>query len=146
MVSENRKTNFALARRNFQTRLMKLFRFDKKYLLVTVLLFVVEVCIALFINDRIIRPFVGDVLVVGLIYCFLKIFLNIDYRKAALGVFLFACLIEIGQYFDYVARLGLENNRVLAIAMGRTFELTDFAAYFVGFLFIIFIEYARRKT
>jgi Protein of unknown function (DUF2809) len=114
--------------------------FNPKYLLLTAILFAVEVCIALFVKDAFVRPFVGDALVVILIYCFLKIFLDITFWKIALGVFLFACVIEILQYFDYVARLGLENNRALSVILGRTFEPIDFAAYFTGFLFIIFAE------
>lgn len=122
--------------------------FNKIYLFLTIILFLVEVLIALFVKDRIVRPFIGDVLVVILIYCFLRIFLNINYLKIALGVFLFACLIEILQYFDYVKLLGLENNKILSVAMGRTFEWLDFIAYFTGFLLIIFFEkiYERYKT
>lgn len=114
--------------------------FNLTYFLLTVLLFAVEVCIALFLEDAIIRPFVGDVLVVALIYCFFRIFLNVTAWKVALGVFLFACTIEILQYFDYVALLGLQNNRVLSVVMGRTFHPLDFVAYFVGFLAIILCE------
>ena len=122
--------------------------FNWKYLLLTVFIFTMEVCIALFIKDTIIRPFLGDVLVVVLIYCFFSVFLNFADWKIALGVLLLACLIEILQYFDYVKLLGLENNRVLSVAMGRTFEWLDFIAYLTGFLLIIFMEklYERHKT
>ena len=116
------------------------FTFNLKYLALTVTLFAVEICIALFVKDKLIRPFVGDVLVVALIYCFVRIFLNFAHWKIAAGVLLFACAIEILQYFDYVKLLGLENNRVLSVIMGRTFELTDFAAYFCGFLLILLCE------
>ena len=116
------------------------FAFNPKYFFLTIILFAVEICIALFVKDTLVRPFVGDALVVILIYCFFKIFLNTTFWKIALGVFLFACLIEILQYFDYVALLHLENNRVISIILGRTFEWLDFIAYFTGFLFIILIE------
>ena len=114
----------------------------------TVVLFLTEVSIALFIEDSVVRPFIGDVLVVVLIYCFLRIFLNLNYWKTAFGVLLFACLIEILQYFDYVKLLGLEQNRVLSVALGRTFELLDFIAYFAGFLLIILTEsfYKYNRT
>jgi hypothetical protein len=114
-----------------------MFSFNLKYLVLTIILFFIELAIALFVEDTIIRPFVGDVLVVMLIYCFLRIFLRFDYWKIALGVLLFAFVIEILQYFDYVKLLGLENNRILSVAMGRTFAWEDFLAYFVGFLLII---------
>lgn len=124
------------------------FHFSKKYLLLTLILFAFEIFIAFFVKDTLIRPFVGDVLVVILIYCFLRIFLQIDYWKVAIGVLFFACTIEILQYFDYVKLLGLEQNRVLSVAMGRTFEIMDFVAYFVGFLLIILTEkfYERHQT
>ena len=121
------------------------FIFSFKYLILTVFLFLIELAIALFVTDTFIRPFVGDVLVVMLVYCFLRIFLEINYWKLALGVLFFAFAIEILQYFDYVKLLGLENNRILSVAMGRTFEWSDFAAYFIGFCLIIlskiFIKY-----
>jgi hypothetical protein len=113
-----------------------LFTFSGKYLLLTVILFAVEVGIALFMKDAVVRPFVGDVLVVVLMYCFVKTFLNFAAWKIALGVFLFACAVEVLQYFDYVAQLGLENNRTLSTVLGRTFEWKDFIAYFAGFLLI----------
>jgi hypothetical protein len=117
-----------------------MFKFNLKYLLLTIILFLTEVVIALFITDTLIRPFIGDVLVVVLIYCFLRTFLQIDYRKLAVGVLLFAFTIEILQYFDYVKLLGLENNRILSTAMGRTFERLDFVAYFAGFLLVVVAE------
>lgn len=117
-----------------------MFKFNLKYLLLTIFLFLVELIIALFVKDTIIRPFIGDVLVVILIYCFLRIFLQVDYRKIAIGVLIFSFVIETLQYFDYVKLLGLENNRVLSVAMGRSFAWEDFIAYFVGFLLIILVE------
>ena len=110
--------------------------------MLAIILFLAEVLIALFVKDSLIRPFLGDVLVVVLIYCFVRIFLNVNYRRAAIGVLIFACVIEVLQYFDYVKLLGLEQNRVLSVAMGRTFEWLDFAAYATGFLIIIAAEKA----
>lgn len=116
------------------------FHFNKKYLLLTLLIFALEVCIALFFKDTLIRPFVGDVLVVILIYCFFRIFLQVSYWKLAFGVLLLACVIEILQYFDYVKLLQMENNRVISVILGRTFEWLDFAAYLTGFLLILSVE------
>ena len=121
-------------------------KFNKKYLFLTIILFSIEVLIALYVKDSLIRPFVGDVLVVCLIYCFLRIFLNFSHWKIAPGVLVFACLIEISQYFDLVKLLGFENNRVISIVLGRTFEWADFAAYFAGFLLILFFEKIRQNN
>jgi hypothetical protein len=121
-------------------------KFNKNYLFLTIILFSIEILIALFVKDSLIRPFVGDVLVVCLIYCFLRIFLNFSVWKIALGVLVFACLIEISQYFDFVKLIGFENNRVISIMLGRTFEWSDFAAYFAGFLLILFFEKIRQNN
>ena len=52
--------------------------FYKKYALLAVLLFVVELTIAVFINDAFIRPFLGDVLVVMLLFCLCKSFVKVS--------------------------------------------------------------------
>ena len=44
-----------------------MWHFNKIYFRLTVILFLIEVAIALFIKDRFIRPYLGDVLVVMLI-------------------------------------------------------------------------------
>jgi hypothetical protein len=104
------------------------------------MLLAVEIFIALFVEDTAIRPFVGDILVVILLYCFFHAFVNFAGWKIAAGALVFAFTIETLQYFDYVKRLGLENNRVLSVMMGKTFELVDFAEYFIGFLIILLDE------
>ncbi|MBS1794917.1 MAG: DUF2809 domain-containing protein [Acidobacteria bacterium] len=119
--------------------------FNLKYLLLTAALLLTEIAIALFVRDAVVRPFVGDALVVVLIYCFVRIFTDFSYWKTALGVLAFAFLIEILQYFDYVRLLGLENNRVLSVMLGRTFEWTDFAAYAAGAAAILFFERMRHN-
>lgn len=43
-------------------------RVNYKYLYIFIVLFLIEVYIGAFIHDNIIRPFIGDVLVVCLIY------------------------------------------------------------------------------
>ena len=90
----------------------------------------------------------GDVLVVILLFCFFRTFLQTNVFKTAFGVLIFAFLIEILQYFDFVKLIGMENNRIISTALGRTFEWLDFAAYFIGFLLIFFFEriYERYQT
>lgn len=122
-----------------------MFVFRTEYFIASALLFLIEIIIALFWKDVFVRPFLGDVLVVILIYCFFRIFLNVNYLKLAAAVFVFACGIEILQYFDFVNMLGLENNRILSVALGRTFEWKDFVAYFMGFILIVGFEKVLNK-
>ncbi|MBW4507106.1 MAG: DUF2809 domain-containing protein [Scytonematopsis contorta HA4267-MV1] len=117
-----------------------MFTFNKKYFYLTILLFLIEVCIAVFVNDNFIRPFIGDVLVVILIYCFVRAFWNINSSIVALSVFAFSCTIEVLQYFNFVNHLGLQKNKILAVALGSTFDWKDIIAYAIGMVTILWLE------
>jgi DNA integrity scanning protein DisA with diadenylate cyclase activity len=107
-------------------------KFNIKYLYLFSLLFLIELIIALFIQDRFVRPFLGDVLVVILLYFFIRIFIETEKFKIVLAVFIFACLIEMGQYFNLVSILNLQDIRIARIVIGSTFDVMDLFAYFVG--------------
>lgn len=95
-------------------------------------MFLVELVIALFVRDAFIRPFVGDALVVVLLYLFFRSFLVCDKAKLVTGVLIFAWAVEMGQYFDLVGILGLQENRVARVVIGSTFDVMDLLAYTVG--------------
>jgi hypothetical protein len=76
------------------------FRMSKCYGVVFVLLFAAEIVIGTLVHDRFVRPFVGDVLVVISIYCGIQTFLTLPRLWTLAGVFLFACLVEVGPIFD----------------------------------------------
>lgn len=104
----------------------------KKYAVIFLILFLVEAAIALWVRDSFIRPYLGDVLVTVLIYCFLRIFIRKPGWWLVTGVFIFAAAVEIGQYFNLVKVLHLEGSRFFRIVLGSTFDLKDIACYFVG--------------
>jgi len=93
---------------------------------------ILEVIIALFVRDRFIRPYGGDVLVTVLICCFLRIFMPERVRLLPVYVFLFAVCVEIGQYFDFVSLLGLDGNAFFSILLGSTFSFADIVCYGAG--------------
>ena len=95
-------------------------------------LLAIEICIALFVNDSFIRPYVGDMLVTLLLCCLCRLIVPSKVRPLPLYVFLFSACVEIGQYFDLVALLGLSDNRFLSVLMGRTFSWLDLLCYAVG--------------
>ena len=111
--------------------------FNRKYFYLTILLFLIEVCIAVFIDDQFIRPFMGDVLVVILLYCFVKSFWKIRSNVATLSIFVFACVIEGFQYLNLIDRLGLRQYRLLAIILGTTFDWKDIFAYALGTMIVL---------
>ena len=103
-------------------------------------LLAVEVCIALFVNDSFIRPYVGDMLVTLLLCCVCRVIIPSKIRLLPLYVFAFSACVEIGQYFDLVALLGLADNRFLSVLMGRTFSWLDLLCYAVGCVAAILLD------
>jgi len=118
-------------------------RLYKNYLIATVILFIVEVLIAMYMHDAIIRPFGGDYLVVMLVYCFVKSIINTPAVPTALYVLLFSYLVEISQYFHLVSLLGLQNSKLACTIMGTYFSFVDLLCYTLGVLTIIIIEKSR---
>ena len=102
------------------------------YFLICCSLMAVEICIAIFVHDSFIRPYVGDMLVTLLLCCMARVVIPDRVRLMPLYVLLFAACVEIGQYVDVVALLGLEDNRLISIALGRTFSWLDLVCYAVG--------------
>ncbi|WP_069070375.1 DUF2809 domain-containing protein [Nostoc sp. KVJ20] len=123
-----------------------MFIFNPKYFYFTVTLFLIEVYIAVFVNESFIRPFIGDVLVFILIYCFVKTFFNIHSSIVALSVFAFSCTIEILQYFNFVNNLGLQKYKILAVALGSVFDWKDIIAYAIGIITVLCLEKLPRKV
>lgn len=120
--------------------------FNKRYFALTILLFVVEVLIALFVRDRFVRPYVGDVLVVMLIYCFVKTFMNLPITSVAIFVLAFAFTIEFFQYIHIVEKLGLEKSALARTVIGTSFAWADIVAYIAGFVLIVITETYREKN
>ena len=110
------------------------------YMLLFLLFLAVEVLIALFVRDNFIRPYVGDVLVTVVICLFLRIFISFKARLLPLLVFILSALVEIGQYFDFVALLGLSDNRFISVLLGRTFSLADIICYGAGCIIFVLAE------
>lgn len=115
------------------------------YAIMTVILLAVEVFIALFIHDRFIRPYIGDVIVVIVVYTFVRIFIPERVRLLPLYVFIFAAGIEVLQLFHIVDILGLENNRFMRILIGSVFDMADVICYGVGCVMLGIYEWMMAK-
>lgn len=123
---------------------MKL-RFNWLYFILTLLIFAIEVLIAVYVHDDFIRPYVGDFLVVVLLYCFIRSFLQAPVIPVALGVLVFSYLVEVLQYFNVVKLIGLEHSRVANIVIGNYFTWTDILSYTLGIGFTILVEKVTIK-
>jgi len=117
-----------------------MFRFHFKYFIISALLFITEVLIALLNPNDFIRYFLGDLIVVILIYTSIRAILNSNKKITALAVFIFSISIEIFQYFNGIWLLGLENNTLARLIIGTTFSWTDLLAYSIGIGIIISAE------
>ena len=104
----------------------------KFYLVAVIILFVIELIIALYVHDNFIRPYVGDILVVILIYTFLRIFIPEKIKLLPLYIFIFAAGVEILQYFEIVKILGLQDNAFFRTLIGSVFDIKDIVCYGVG--------------
>jgi hypothetical protein len=121
------------------------FRFNKGYFIIAIDLFLLELLIAVYAHDRIIRPYGGDFLVVILIYCFARSFIHASLWLTAISVLLFSVIVEILQYFDLVHRLGL-HSRIALIVLGTSFEWMDLIAYTAGIATVLIIETMRTVS
>lgn len=115
------------------------------YLLWFIVILVIEIGIGIYVRDAFVRPYVGDALVVVLIYCFVRIFIPRGLPWLPVYVFAFACFIEILQYFRLVDLLGL-TNPVARIILGSTFDFKDIISYAAGCVFILIMSKQRKYS
>ncbi len=110
------------------------------YAVAFAILLFAEVLIGLFVHDRFIRPYIGDVLVTILLCCLCRMVIPKGVPALPVYVFAFAALVEIAQYFEIVKLLGLEDNAFISTVAGTTFSAIDLVCYGVGCLAFRLIE------
>ncbi|MBK7468211.1 MAG: DUF2809 domain-containing protein [Saprospiraceae bacterium] len=115
-------------------------KFNSRYFALALLILVVEILIAIYVHDSFIRPYIGDLLVVIFIYCFLKSFVSLSTSKAALYVLLFSYFVEALQYFRIVQILGFQRNNLARIIIGTSFDWKDILMYTIGIVTVVIIE------
>lgn len=122
-----------------------MFKFNKKYFLFSIILFITELFIALYVHDNIIRPYIGDMLVVILIYCSVKSFFDIKPLNLATYTLIFAYTIELLQYLNLLEHLGLKGNKITTILLGGSFDWIDLINYALGIIIVFTYEKSRQK-
>lgn len=116
-----------------------------KYALLSALFLLLEVLIALFVHDDFIRPYIGDALVVILLYCVVRIFIPEKVKLLPVYIFIFACFIEFLQYLNIVELLGLQENKFFGILIGSVFDWSDIISYGAGCILLEIYEIVRKK-
>ncbi|HPM31465.1 MAG TPA: DUF2809 domain-containing protein [Chryseolinea sp.] len=120
--------------------------FNTIYFTLTILLFITEVLIALFATSNFVRSYLGDVLVVILLYCFIRSFFKVPVFALAIGVLVFAITIEFLQYVKIVNILGLQKSSLARTVIGTSFAWLDILAYIAGTAVVLVIERLRKTA
>lgn len=103
------------------------------YFAISVICFIFCVLIVkLFAKNQFIRGFVGDIIIILLIYFFIKIFYNFHPIKLAIFILLLAFTTEFLQYLNLISILGLEQNMFAQLIIGSVFDPLDLIAYTIG--------------
>ena len=115
------------------------------YAVASLFLLLIEVIIALYVHDDFIRPYVGDVLVVIVIYTFIRIIVPEKCKLIPLLIFLFAAGVELLQLANIVEILGVADNKFLKILIGSVFDIKDIVCYAVGCVILCMYEWIRER-
>ena len=123
-------------------------RFCRAKALASLLLLVGLVYIALYVRDTLIRPVLGDVLVVIWLYFLLSSFLTLRTRTLIFITLSIAFSVELAQYLKLPKLLGIEPGTALSTILGTTFDWLDLIAYITGAVICMVIEWIlnRRTT
>jgi Protein of unknown function (DUF2809) len=120
--------------------------FNRKYFSLALILFSIEIVIAVFFRDKFVRYFLGDLLVVIFLHCFIMSWLRLESTKVALSVLTFSFVIEILQYFNILNALGWENNKIAIIILGNSFDAMDLVAYTAGIAIVLWLENRKKVS
>jgi len=112
-------------------------KLNMKYIFTFFILFIVEIIIALFVHDTIIRPYIGDILVIILMYTFIRGFVKKTIKFLPVYLFVFAAIVEISQYYHIVNILHLQNNKIMSIIIGTSFDIQDILSYLVATVILV---------
>lgn len=103
------------------------------YIIIFIAVFAVETCIALFVHDDLVRPYIGDVIVMWAVYCLAQIILGGRFGsyKVAVGSLIFAFFVELLQKLRIVDVLGIKSP-ILRTIIGTSFAPADLVCYLAG--------------
>ncbi|MBQ9901248.1 MAG: DUF2809 domain-containing protein [Clostridia bacterium] len=109
-----------------------------------ILLLAVEIIIGKFAHGFL-RAYGGDVLVIPLIYCLVRMFYvrHAVWLPAAVGGL--GILAEVLQYFNLCGLLGISKGSLLGILLGSSADFADILCYAAGTLLIYAAEWIILK-
>lgn len=123
------------------------FRFSLTYFLLSVLIFGIEYLIATVFKDIVfVRAYLGDVIVVWLLYTLVLTVVNFKNKYTlANGILLFSFAVETAQYFKLAEKLGYTPGSIMYILIGNSFSWWDMLCYLVGVMCLWLVIFWSRK-
>lgn len=121
-------------------------RFCGAKALASLLILVGLIYIALYVRDTLIRPVLGDVLVVIWLYFLLSSVLRLRARTLIFITLSIAFSVELAQYLKLPKLLGIEPGTALSTILGATFDWLDLIAYITGAVICLVIEWILHRS
>jgi hypothetical protein len=123
-----------------------MFHVSRPHLLLALALFTTELVIAFFVHDSIIRPHIGDLLVVMLVHFTMRGVTTFSRLPVALGTLLFAFAVEAAQALGLIHRLGWQHSTLAHLLLGSTFQWWDMVVYVAGVFLALRIDRRIEET
>ena len=103
------------------------------YIIGFLLLVAVEVCIGIFYFNHFIRSYIGDVIIVWVLYCLFRSFVPKKFNSyaVAIGILVFSFIVEFLQKAHIADILGVKNE-LLRIIIGTSYAVEDLWCYAAG--------------
>lgn len=110
------------------------------YVIATLFFLIIEILIALYVNDSFIRPYLGDLLATLLVYALIMSISKVTPATGIIIALLTSYFIELLQMLHIVKLLGLMQYKVARIIIGTSFSWMDLLMYTAGALVIALLE------
>lgn len=117
---------------------------NKRYFTPFLLVLVAEIAIAIFYFHRFVRGFLGDVLVIPLMYYLLRSISSLKHKPTILLVLLIGFITEVFQWLSLIQHLKM-NDSFTRLVLGNTYDPLDLLAYVLGAILVLVIEKIRSQ-
>lgn len=111
------------------------------YFSLSIICFIACILIVKLFNDnKFIRGFSGDIIIILLIYFLIKIFHDFHALKLTIFALAVAFTTEFLQYLKLTTFFGLEHNTIVQLILGSVFDPYDLIAYTIGAISVYIID------
>lgn len=120
---------------------MRIIRKHIRYIIIFVILLVIEILIGKFVHKGFIRDYGGDILIIPMLYSFIRSFWVKDSKAVRLylplGLFVLGVCVELLQGANLIDILKIDRHSIIGIILGSTFDVKDILCYLAGTVLIL---------